>query len=136
MKRTRCAKLAPTIIRRLQALLGLQHWRIDLVIGKCSELGTQAEVSILHEYCRGHLTVDPDTITDPRELLTVLSHELLHLALSNLEAWSVQLDAALAEEAALRRTLQVSLIQCVERSVVQLESAIVGLYVLTHGEPE
>lgn len=65
---------------RLKKQLGLEAWRIDVRVGRLEPF-VNAEVDLSAPYERASIIIDPGQLDDEVELLKVLRHELIHVAL-------------------------------------------------------
>lgn len=65
---------------RLKKQLGLETWRIDVRVGRLEPF-VHGEVDLAAPYERASIIIDPGQLDDEVELLRVLRHELIHVAL-------------------------------------------------------
>lgn len=134
MRRGECAKTAQAMVGRLQRLLGLDGWDLDVIIGPCTSDAAVAEVNVLAEYLVANLVVDERRIRDNAHLLTVLCHEVCHVATFPFEAFHAILCAAVAEDSAILRVLTTAHTQAIERVVTGMEPVVKLAYEAEWGE--
>lgn len=112
---------------RLLKALGLSHFSIDLVVGRCSDNSNQAESSVMDEYQRGQVTVDPAKHDDAEELTESLRHELQHFLIAPFDHVQEQVMAYLEDDKAAARAIGEAFRVAKERTVRNLERTDMGL---------
>ena len=111
---------------RLQKMLRLGDWRVEVHTAPLdADFG---QCVLMPEYRSARITISSVLHRTPDQLLATCVHEMLHLSLGALEGFEAVLTVALKDEDALRRTLQVALVQAVEASVTALEGPLAALY--------
>ena len=76
-------KIVEGNIERLAQAIGVNHWRISVTYGPCSDPDWQAQCNRAGgDYWRADLTFDPAKLDDEDEVMRSLVHELLHLVLA------------------------------------------------------
>lgn len=109
---------------RLKKQLGLEAWHIDVRVGRLEPF-VHGEVDLAAPYERASIIIDPGQLDNEVELLKVLRHELIHVAL-----WPFQHFAQVvgADESAGMSTPAFQAVQefCAERLVRAVEGVMEG----------
>lgn len=65
--------------KRLQKVLGLSDWKIDVSVGRCGGIDHMADIAVLNEYGVAVIVVDHLRHDDLDEMCDSLRHEFLHI---------------------------------------------------------
>lgn len=130
MDRSAVKRIVEREIGPLQRRLGLDHWKIavsyDLREGG-DGCRSEATCSILVDYDRARIDLDPDCLDDEAAVLRVLRHELFHLVLAPFNVVVNALRPSLEKAPDLMAAMESIRAHADERAAINLERMWQGL---------
>lgn len=110
-----------TNIQQMIVDLGVQDWNLRIAYERLDEKDA-AQVSMLTDYKKATIVIDPDKHDDPEEVLRSLRHELLHLHLGPYDLVEETMMQVLTE--ANRRVFSRLLTAACEQTIRNLEGML------------
>jgi len=121
MKFADCQKWCDKNIKRLQAKVGIPHWKITIELENIGN-GAAGMCYALADYERATIDIDPHQVENEEMLEEILTHELLHICHAPFTVMREALLEALKNESEATRSLVSSLYStAAERTVKNLE---------------